>query len=202
MDAMEFFRQSAGRWRSQRTIHHLAFKRAELGQSEIIVESVEAGDPDLIELCTQHDIEPSLAVGGCRVRWAGAMGWDKEGENHEGKTVFVLVPDEGNPRAGRLVRERGYAEIVPVVGRYHMDEQDALVLSTEYDTMTAEERFWFVNPNLRCRSSAVKRYGGFSTASFCTEARVEQFGETDTSTEQISQVEAMKDRALLSPLGW
>ena len=28
-DAMEFFQRSAGNWRSQRTTHHLPFRRAE-----------------------------------------------------------------------------------------------------------------------------------------------------------------------------
>ncbi|MGI0489781.1 phycobiliprotein lyase [Pantanalinema rosaneae CENA516] len=175
MDAVEFFRQSAGRWRSQRTTQHLAFRRSEVGDSEIVVESLEADHPDIIELCQLHEVDPSLAVGGSRVRWAGSMAWDREGEeNHEGKTVFAIVPDEGNPRQGRLLRERGYAEIMPVVGRFHMDEDGGLVLTTEYETMSSIERFWFAGPNLRMRTSTVKRFGGFSTASFCTESRIEE----------------------------
>ena len=53
-----------------------------------------------------------------------------------------------------------------------MDEEDGLVLITEYETMSIIERFWFVNPDLRLRSSTVKRFGGFNTATFCTESRV------------------------------
>jgi hypothetical protein len=53
-----------------------------------------------------------------------------------------------------------------------MDEDEGLVLITEYDTMSSEERFWFASPDLRMRSSIVKRFGGFSTASFCTESRI------------------------------
>jgi hypothetical protein len=53
-----------------------------------------------------------------------------------------------------------------------MDSEDGLVLITEYETMTIYERFWFVNPNLRLRSSTVQRFGGFNTATFCAEARV------------------------------
>lgn len=183
MDAMEFFRLSAGKWRSQRTTHHLPFRRAETGDSEIQVETLPVDHPQVLEICQLHDTDPSLAIGGAYVTWSGAMSWDREGEeSHEGSTVFVLVPDVDNPHQGKLLRERGYAEIVPIIGRYEMDGQNGLVLTTDYDTMNSVERFWFINPNLRVRSSTVKRFGGFSTASFCTELRIEAIVESPTST--------------------
>jgi len=81
------------------------------------------------------------------------------------------VRDSGNLRAGVLLRERGYAEIIPVAGRYHIDEQEGLVLITEYETMTSIERFWFADADLRLRTSTVQRFGGFNTATFCAESR-------------------------------
>jgi CpeS-like protein len=207
MDAMEFFRQSAGKWRSQRTTHHLAFRRSEAGDSEVLVEALAADDPEIIELCTYHQVDPGLAVGGCRVQWAGSMGWDKEDDdNHEGKTIFALVPEGGNTRQGKLLRERGYAEIMPVVGEYHMDDEGGLILTTEYETMSAVERFWFASPDLRMRTSTVKRFGGFSTASFCTETRL-----ADLSADvRAAQADAMPPTAPVSAvarqqyslLGW
>jgi hypothetical protein len=173
MDVMAFFHRSAGRWRSQRATHHLAFRRAEVGDSSIEVLSLGATDPRIVALCEMHEIDPDLAVGGSAVQWLGAMSWDREGEgNHQGQTAFAIVPDAENPFRGRLLRERGYAEIVPVVGRYEMDDLDGLVLLTEYETMSSRERFWFAGENVRFRTSAVKRFGGFSTASFCAEVRV------------------------------
>lgn len=174
MDAMEFFRQSAGKWRSQRTTHHLAFRRAEMGDSQIEVETLEADHPKVIEICELHQVDPSRTVGGAFVTWHGSMDWDRDSENHQGSTVFALVPEADNPRCGQLLRERGYAEIVPVAGRYEIDDEDALVLTTEYETMSAIERFWFPQPNMRVRTSTVKRFGGFSSASFCTEIRMEE----------------------------
>ncbi len=194
MDAVKFFQLSAGRWSSKRTTHHLAFKRAEKGESDIVVETLAADDPEIIALCEMHSIDPNLSVGGSRVRWLGTMAWDREGdENHEGKTVFAIVPDPDNPRKGRLLRERGYAEIVPVVGRFEMDDEDGLVLTTEYETMSSVERFWFASPDLRMRTSAVQRFGGLSTATFCTESRV------DTDTEE-SNTDPSKVETETSPL--
>jgi hypothetical protein len=173
MDAMDFFHQSAGKWRSQRTTHHLPFRRAELGESQIEVDSLSADDPRVAEICQMHEVEPQHAIGGALVRWNGFMEWDKEDdENHQGSAVFALVPDPENPRQGKMLRERGYAEVVPVAGRYVVDDDGGLILITEYETMSSIERFWFPNPDLRVRTSTVKRFGGFSTATFCTESRI------------------------------
>ncbi|CDM98454.1 MAG: phycobiliprotein lyase [Limnospira sp. PMC 1291.21] len=197
MDAIEFFNMSAGRWRSLRTTHHLAFRQAEKGFSDINVTSLTADDPQVAEICKMHDIDPSLAAGGAHVTWNGEMAWDKEDENHKGSTVFAIVPDPDDPRRGRMLRERGYAEIVPVIGRFEMDEEDGLTLITEYETMSSIERFWFVGPHVRMRSSAVKRFGGFNTSTFCTEIRIDSDSNTTTTSE------ADKPSAdFISAFGW
>ncbi|MEM7757293.1 MAG: phycobiliprotein lyase [Cyanobacteria bacterium P01_A01_bin.40] len=182
-DAKEFFQQSAGKWRSQRTTHHLPFRRAESGGSDIQVDFLDAKDPKIVAICEMHNEDPQTAIGGAFVSWDGSMAWDKENEDHKGTTVFALIPEPGDPRQGKLLRERGYAEIVPVAGQYHMDESDGLVLITEYETMSIIERFWFVSPDLRLRSSTVKRFGGFNTATFCAESRVGELSGSESTLE-------------------
>jgi hypothetical protein len=198
MDAMEFFQRSSGQWRSQRTTHHLAFRRAEIGNSEIFVEALGANNPKIKEICQLHEVDPNLAIGGAFVSWDGSMAWDKEDENHQGNTIFALIPDKDNPRQGMLLRERGYAEIVPIAGRYHIDDQEALVLVTEYDTMSTIERFWFVDPNLRLRTSTVQRFGGFNTATFCAEMRT----KADAEADQASETTVQSQNAFHSVTGW
>jgi hypothetical protein len=198
MDAMEFFQSSAGEWRSQRSTHHLAFRQAEIGDSNIQVTALGADDARVAEICKMHSVDPSRAAGGAFVTWHGSMAWDKDDENHKGSTVFAIVPDPENPRQGLMLRERGYAEIVPVAGRFEMDDEDGLLLITEYETMSSIERFWFANPNVRMRTSSVKRFGGFSTSTFCTEIRVEP-GSDATSAPAAAQVAASE---FYSALGW
>jgi hypothetical protein len=183
MNAIEFFEKSSGVWRSQRTTHHLAFKRSEMGGSEIRVQALGKDEPRIAALCELHGIDPSLAIGGAYVSWQGTMAWDSnDGEIHEGETAFALVPDDATGRNGRLLREKGYAEIVPVVGQYEMDEENGLVLLTEYETMSSRERFWFADANTRVRTSTVKRFGGFSSATFCSETRVPEDAERQPPT--------------------
>ena len=192
-DAKEFFKLSSGKWRSQRTTHHLPFRRAESGNSDISVEFLNGDDPKIASICEIHSVDPTNAIGGAFVSWDGSMAWDKENEDHKGTTVFALIPDESDSRKGKLLRERGYAEIVPVAGEYAMDESDALVLITEYETMSIIERFWFVNPDLRLRSSTVKRFGGFNTATFCAESRI---------IEATKKIEAETDKKAFAISGW
>ena len=172
MDIIEFFQLSTGRWRSQRTTHHLAFKRSETGESEIQVDALPADDPRVIEICKLHQVNPELAIGGAYVSWKGGMGWDKEDDNKEGSTIFSLVPDADHPGQGTLLRDRGYAETIPIAGHYQMEDGGGLVLTTEYEVMRSVERFWFASPNLRIRTSTVQLHGGFTTATFSTELRI------------------------------
>ncbi|EAQ76299.1 hypothetical protein WH5701_15871 [Synechococcus sp. WH 5701] len=83
-DALSFFRLSCGRWRSQRTSHHLLHRRAEAGGSVIEVTEVEGRDPRLKAIAELHGQDPAGLVGGCQVRWSGSMAWDKAGEAHQG----------------------------------------------------------------------------------------------------------------------
>ncbi|XZN93984.1 MAG: phycobiliprotein lyase [Microcoleus sp.] len=198
MDAMEFFHSSAGKWRSQRSTHHLPFRQTEIGDSNIEVTALGADDTRVAEICQMHEIEPSRAAGGAFVTWHGSMAWDKDDENHKGSTVFAIVPDPEKPRQGLMLRERGYAEIVPVAGRFEMDDEDGLLLITEYETMSSIERFWFAGPNVRMRTSTVKRFGGFSTSTFCTEVRVEPDAD---ATKPAAEAQPVTTK-FYSALGW
>jgi len=171
-DAMEFFRHREGQWKSWRVSHHLAFRRDETGVSEVKMQCLDKDDDRVVQLCKDHNVDPARAQGGCYVTWLATMAWDQEGDNHEGSTTFALVPNEEDPRKGELLRDRGYAEIVPISGTYSIDEDNALNLVTPYDGGEVLERFWFDGPDVVNRLSSVKRFGGFTNATFATERRL------------------------------
>jgi hypothetical protein len=195
-DALSFFQLSCGRWRSQRSSHHLLHRRAEAGGSFIEVVELDASDPRLVAIAQLHQQDPAGLVGGCRVTWSGSMAWDKAGEAHEGESVFGLIPTDERGRAGLLLRDRGYAESAPVAGHFAMDERDGLLLTTSYETMDSLERFSFAGPNVRLRTSTVQ--GLSNTASFCVETRLLDAPATPATSQAPSQGEP----GTLSPLGW
>lgn len=195
-DALSFFRLSCGRWRSQRSSHHLLHRRAEAGGSFIEVVEIAAADPRLIAIAELHGENPAGLVGGCRVTWNASMAWDKAGEAHEGESVFGLIPTDELGRSGLLLRDRGYAETAPVAGHFAMDEHDGLLLTTGYETMASLERFSFAGPNVRLRTSTVE--GLSNTASFCVETRLLDSSQPGAKTPAQEPVSEQP----LSPLGW
>ncbi|MGB4699410.1 MAG: phycobiliprotein lyase [Parasynechococcus sp.] len=192
-DALSFFRLSCGRWMSQRSQHHLLHRRAEAGASFIVVEELLKGDERLAEIAKRNDQDVGRIIGGCWVRWSGSMAWDRAGESHEDQTMFGLIPSDEAGRHGLLLRDRGYAEKAPVAGQFRMDDENGLILTTDYEMMSSLERFWFAGPNLRLRTSTVQ--GLSNNASFCMETR--QLDDAPSKTAVPAAAAAQ-----LAPFGW
>ena len=172
MDITQFVESSIGQWKSQRSAHHLIFGHFEAVRSQIEIVALKPNDPAVIELCQAYDLDPSQAVVPFQMSWEGESDWD-ESEVLKGTTVLVPIPDPNLPNRGKLLRDRGYAETMPAAARYQITEDGVFVLLTEYDRAAAEERIWFVNPNLRFRVSTIKTSDGAGvvTASFSSELR-------------------------------
>lgn len=187
MNIVEFFQQSSGKWFSQRTSHHLAFNQSKAGKSDLVIEMLSTDDPTIVQLCQQYDIEPALALCGVRVTWNGTL--ESDVQKQEGSTVLVPIADTTQPNQGKLLRgEHGNNSINGVVaGRYVMGSDDALTLITEHETLYSEERLWFASPNLRLRTTLLKRLDGFSIASFCSEIRMGGGQPAATPTSATAQ---------------
>jgi hypothetical protein len=170
MDITEFLQQSAGKWFSQRTNHHLAFRQMGGGKSDLYIEWLSKDDPVVVKLCQQYNVDPASALCGVRVEWSGTVEWDQNKQT--GSTVLVPLADPENPNEGQLLRAADPSETPSVAGRYVMGSDDALTLITERENLYSEERLWFASPNLRLRTSVLKHPDGFSVASFCSEIRM------------------------------
>jgi phycoerythrin-associated linker protein len=173
MDISQFVQQSIGQWRSQRSAHHLAFQHFEAVMSTIDITAIAEDDPRVLELCKLHGTDPGLAVSPFHMKWEGESDWDEDSPPVKGETVLIPIPDPIQPNRGKLLRSQGYAEEMAAAGDYFFTEEGVFVLETFYDRAAAEERIWFVNPNLRFRVSMIKTSGGSGvvTASFASEIR-------------------------------
>ncbi|WP_369797094.1 phycobiliprotein lyase [Kamptonema formosum] len=169
MDIIEFFEQSAGKWFSQRTSHYMAPPQLETGTTDLWTDILAPSDPEVIKLCRQYRIEPSLALSGARVKWNGTVGAKQL--KQVGSTVLVPIPSPDSPNTGKLLQQTLTLN-APVAGRYIMGSDDCLTLIIETPDLYSEERLWFESPNFRLRTSTVKRPSGVSVASFCSEIRM------------------------------
>lgn len=172
MDITEFLQLSIGRWRSQRSGHHLAFSHFEQVRSTIDIVALSLDEPAVIDICQLYGFAPADAFHPFRMSWEGESDWDEK-EILAGSCVLVPIPNPDNPAKGKLLRDQGYAETIAAVGQYHLTEDGTFILLTEYDRAAAEERIWFATPNLRFRVSLIKTSNGagVTTASFCSEIR-------------------------------
>lgn len=170
MNIVEFFQQSAGKWFSQRTSHHLAFNQSKGGKSDLVIEMLSGDDPAVVLLCQQHDRDPALALCGVRVTWNGTV--DMDTEKQTGCTVLVPLTGSDDLKQGDLLQGIEGGDKVPTVSRYSLGNDDTLTLITEHETLSTEERLWFASPNLRLRTSLLKRSGSVSITSFCSEIRM------------------------------
>lgn len=175
MDIREFVARSIGHWRSQRSAHHLAFGHFEAIQSEIDIVALSITDPAVLDLCKAYDVDPESAVSPFQMSWEGQSDWD-DSEAVKGTCVLVPVPDPVQTNRGKLLRDQGYAETIAAAGDYTLTEDGTFVLITMYDRAAAEEKIWFVNPDVRCRVSLIKTSAGTGvvTASFSSEIRQSQ----------------------------
>lgn len=172
MDIQNFVEQSIGHWRSQRSAHHLAFGHFEAIKSNIAITSVPTDDKRVIELCHSYDIDPTTVTSPFHMSWEGNSDWD-DSETMAGSCILIPVPNPDAPGTGKLLRDRGYAETMAAAGDYHFTNDGTFVLVTHYDRAAAEEKIWFINPNVRCRVSLIKTSAGSGvvTASFSSEIR-------------------------------
>ncbi|WP_287128032.1 phycobiliprotein lyase [Candidatus Cyanaurora vandensis] len=169
MNVLDFFEKSTGTWSVQRTTHHLAFKMSEAGESEVNIQALGPTDAQVAQVCAMHEFDASDALGGAYFTWGGTVEFDEK--KHAGETTLVAIPDPEDPQQGQILRDKGYAQEVPAVGRYQINPEGVLTVVTPYQGTEAEEKVWFVTPNCRARVSLVRVRGGVTTMTFCSEIR-------------------------------
>ncbi|WP_035985776.1 phycobiliprotein lyase [Leptolyngbya sp. KIOST-1] len=165
MDIVNFFETLAGKWFSQRTTHDLAGQSSQAGQSNLQIDFLPASDGDLAETCASLGHDLSQVACGLRVHQDSQI--DGQTQKTQGTALMiVLTPTDAGE--GVLVQATGSSARQ---GRYRI-EDEVLTITTPTETGQVEERLWFINPNLRMRTSVVKVGDTEQIASFCSEIRM------------------------------
>lgn len=173
MDIDTFVARSLGKWRSQRSAHHLAFAHFEEIRSMIEIEGLEKDHPDVLSLCQSQGVDVSLIATPFKMSWEGETDWNED-DVLKGQTILVPVPHVEQANSGKLLRDQGYAETIPAAGDYTITSDGTFVLTTGYDRAAAEEKIWFASDNLRFRVSLIKTSDGkgVTTSSLSSEVRI------------------------------
>ncbi|AMW31400.1 MULTISPECIES: phycobiliprotein lyase [Arthrospira] len=171
MDIVEFFELSAGKWFSQRTVHNLTSGNLEAGKSNLVMEALAPDHAIVTDICSSHGVDAGLVAKGLQLTWEGTI--ESNPDQQRGSAVLVTICDRSTPLQGKLLQQQqAHGQNQSLIGRYLMGKDDVLTLSIESDQFKAEERIWYLIPNLRLRTSIVNYNNGLALASFCSEIRM------------------------------
>lgn len=179
MNINEFFKQSAGKWFSQRTSHYLNSPQLEVGKTDLWIEILSPDEPEVIQLCQKYGADAIVSSVSLRVKWDGIVGIEQK--RQVGSTILVAIADKQNPQTGKLIQRANNQKAL--TGHYIFSSDGALTLTVGDNIIKAEERIWFESPNLRLRTSSIKIADGTTITSFCSEIRM---GITQTSAKSTT----------------
>lgn len=166
---MDFFRKSEGTWFTQRAVHHFDSVEDESGESNLTIEVLNKNDPRVVEICQSQSIDPTLATGGASFAWQ--VNLDTRELSGKSAAILVDVPDTEAAKTGKLLRNQGYVETIPVVSRYHFSDEGVLTIDTDYENNQGQERCWFISDDFRVRVSSVRMMNGINLMTYCSERR-------------------------------
>ncbi len=188
MSMMDFFRKSEGKWFTQRTVHHFDNAADESGESNLIVQVIEKDNPKVQSVCELQKIDPSQAMGGASFMWQ--INLDDREPSSKYAAILIDVPDDETKLSGKLIRDQGYVESIPVVSRYWFGKDGILTIDTNYQNNQGQERCWFVTDDFRVRVSTVRMMNGVNLMTYCSERRC-------VSREMLEQmIETNRARAI------
>ncbi len=169
MTMKDFFHKSEGVWFTQRTVHHFDEVTDESGESKLHVAVVPPDDLRIKEICESQKIDPTVAAGGASFMWQPHEAGQEPNPNQA--AVLVDLPDDETGQSGKLLRNQGYIELIPVVSRYWFGQDGILTIDTEYDRNQGQERCWFITNDFRVRVSTVRMMNGVYLMTYCSERR-------------------------------
>jgi hypothetical protein len=120
-------------------------------------------------MCAVQGIDPALAQGGASFSWQDNL--DDVIPNDDYAAILVDIPDDVTGRSGKILRNKGYVEKIPVVSRYWFGQDGILTIDTEYENNQGQERCWFITDDFRVRVSTVRLMNGVSLMTYCSERR-------------------------------
>ena len=156
MHIEEFFIKSVGEWKSMRSSHSLAFQEFEEIRSTIKIFPIRNDDSKVIKLLKEYSRNTNEVKTAFLMSWEAKSEWDDENKKEDKSGESILIPLESSKTEGRIIRSLGYTESVQLISSYKLLNDGTLIIYSNYNQITTEERVWFLSNNLRSRSSVAR----------------------------------------------
>lgn len=181
MEIVNFFEKMAGRWFSQRTTHALSTQQSKAGKSDLEVAFLAADAAEVQQLYQTADLPSQAAeakpVCGLKIHQSSTL----EGDSKPTVLTTLLVPLTPIEGSGILLRQTPQSSQSPqspqtsqtpaYITTYTLAD-DVLTIISKTSEARSEERLWFINENVRMRTSMSELENGLRIASFCSEIRL------------------------------
>ena len=166
----DFIDKSIGEWKSIRSTHTLAFQEFENSNSRIIISYQNIESEEVLEIKKRFTFSQDLSFA-IKISWKSISEWTTENQSQESQTILIFVPRD--QYTGTLIKDKGYAELIPSSSKYYMEENKTLNIQSVYSSTIIEERIWFLSTNVRSRYSVIKNKinNGIMQTSHATEIR-------------------------------
>ncbi len=147
-----FFRESQGKWHSERRYYTLPNVEAKEVVSIITIEFLKEGSNELQHLARLHKLSDELSlICGAKVSWESKDSVSDRKES-SGSTLFGAL-------GTTLYRDRGFATSKPVTAEYYFPNPQTLCLRTEYKGSVFEEELKLIGQKYRTRQTIISRLG-------------------------------------------
>ncbi len=156
MDIESFLKISEGNWVSMRSGHSLAFKQFEEVVSNLTIKLLSEEEPKITKFLNKSKYKNEKPICPFEIKWEGKSNWYEENNEKELSGSSLLIPINHSINSGVILRSMGYAEEIEAITNFYFLSDGTIVLSTEYNQTVAEERIWFLNQDVRCRSSVIR----------------------------------------------
>ena len=156
MEIEEFFLKSVGEWNSMRSGHSLAFQEFEEIRSKIKIIPTKINDSRVLKLLEDNNINKNEVNKAFLMNWEAKSEWDNESKKENLSGESILIPIETSKTEGKIIRSIGYTEPVQVISLYRLMDDGTLIIYSNYNHISTEERIWFISNNLRSRSSVTR----------------------------------------------
>ena len=166
----DFIDKSIGEWKSIRSTQTLAFQEFENTLSSLIISYQNVESEEVLEIKQRFTFSNNLTFA-IKIKWESISEWATEKEPQVSQTILIFVPK--NEFSGTLIKDKGYAELIPSSSKYYIDENNTLHIQSKYNATISEERIWFLSKNVRSRYSVIKNKinDGILQTSHATEIR-------------------------------
>ncbi len=161
----EFFRASAGKWRSERRYYTLPDGETKEMVSLIEIQFLDRGCEQLQKLAQLHKLSDlEILTCGAQVSWNSTDSVSGK-KQAKGSTIFGVWENT-------LYRDRGFATPKPVTAEYYFINDQTMCLRTEYNGSVFEEELKLVGSNYRTRQTIISRAGEQQTIGQYLEKRI------------------------------